>query len=145
MLSNPHFNRMVQRTRGRMGMTLIAMQNANTFFSEPLKEHSTVFFIGDQSPNPKRAYWTKFLNQDTGFFTGGERYAKAHNCAVVYIEMVQIERGKYTIELYEICDDANALGDNEITEQFSKHLERTIRKQPSDWLWSHNRWKHKRP
>lgn len=145
MLSNPYFNRMVQRTRGRMGMKLIAMQHASAFFSESLKEHATVFFIGDQSPNPKRAYWTQFLNQDTGFFTGGERYAKAHNCAVVYIEMAQVERGKYTIELFEICDDANAVNENEITEQFSKHLEQTIRKNPSDWLWSHNRWKHKRP
>jgi KDO2-lipid IV(A) lauroyltransferase len=145
LLSNKYFNNMVQRTRGRMGMTLVGMQHASKFLNEVPKEPSAVAFIGDQSPNPKRAYWTHFLNQDTGFFTGGERYASAHHCAVVYVEIQQIARGKYEIELFKMCDDAASLPPNEITEQFSKHLEKTLLKNPSDWLWSHNRWKHNRP
>jgi KDO2-lipid IV(A) lauroyltransferase len=144
LLSNRYFNAMIQRTRGRMGMHLVGMQDMGGFLKKAPKELTTVIFISDQSPNSVKAYWTDFLNRDTGFFTGGERYAKVHNCAVIYIEIKQIERGKYEIELFKICDDASTLPKHEIMEQFSKHLESTLKNNPSDWLWSHNRWKRKR-
>jgi len=31
--------------------------------------------------------------------------------------------------------------ENEITKQFFKMLEQTIRRQPEFYLWTHNRWK----
>ena len=35
--------------------------------------------------------------------------------------------------------------DGEIPEIFARRLEQTIRKEPAYWLWSHKRWKLKRP
>jgi KDO2-lipid IV(A) lauroyltransferase len=31
-----------------------------------------------------------------------------------------------------------------ITEAFVRHLERDIQQFPTDYLWTHRRWKHKR-
>jgi len=33
----------------------------------------------------------------------------------------------------------------QITEKYMHLLEEKIKKNPEFWLWSHNRWKHKRP
>jgi KDO2-lipid IV(A) lauroyltransferase len=35
--------------------------------------------------------------------------------------------------------------DFEITEMHMNWLEESIKKNPQDWLWSHRRWKHKKP
>jgi KDO2-lipid IV(A) lauroyltransferase len=145
LVSNPYFNRMIQRTRAKMGMELIPMNQAKDFFKKPLPELSLGIFISDQSPsNKEKAYWTTFLNQDTAFFTGGEGYARLHNCEVIYPKIVQVKHGYYTAELITIAENPNALAPNEITERFARLLEQHIQEDPSDWLWSHRRWKHKR-
>ncbi|HWB62407.1 MAG TPA: hypothetical protein VG603_02770 [Chitinophagales bacterium] len=146
LVKNPYFNRMIQRTRGKMGMELIPMNQSKEFFQKELPELSLGVFISDQSPsNKEKAYWTKFLNQDTGFFTGGERYARLHNCAVLYPKIVQTRRGHYTAEFIMIAERPNELPENAITEKFARLLEQQIREHPADWLWSHKRWKHKPP
>ena len=42
-------------------------------------ELSATTFIADQTPSPKNAYWTTFLNQDTPIFWGTELIAKKLN------------------------------------------------------------------
>jgi KDO2-lipid IV(A) lauroyltransferase len=144
-LTNKRFNNLIQRTRSKMGMRLIGMQYASEFYKEKMENLSAVFFIADQSPsNPQNAYWTSFLNQDTPFFLGAERYARLHNCGVMYVEIVQTKRGYYDIELYKICDSPTEMKENTITDRFTVLLENTLNKNPSDWLWSHKRWKHTR-
>ena len=119
---------------------------AGHFPKKELKELSLVAFIADQSPTkPERAYWTTFLNQPTGFFTGAERYARAHNCAVVYGKVVQRKKGYYTGEFIPITDNAANETENFVTEKFVRLLEDQIKEHPADWLWSHKRWKHKQP
>jgi len=142
-VENDYFNNMVQRTRGKMGMHLIFMQDSKQFFKEQLTTLSAVAFISDQSPsNVKRAYWTKFLNQDTAFFTGGESYARLHNCAVVYAKLSQVKRGYYKGEFMTLEENPNEVPQNEITEKYVRMLEQHILENPSDWLWSHKKWKH---
>ncbi|MCW5909192.1 MAG: hypothetical protein KIS94_15105 [Chitinophagales bacterium] len=145
MVSNKRFNDLVQRTRGKMGMHLVPMQESKHFFKQELKQLSLGIFISDQSPSsPERAYWTNFLNQDTAFFTGGERYARQHNCVVVYPKIVQTKPGYYNAELILITENPNEEPENAITEKFVRILENHLKEHPADWLWSHKRWKHKR-
>jgi Lauroyl/myristoyl acyltransferase len=146
LITNSYMNRLVQRTRGKMGMELIPMSDIKNFFFRKLHQPSLIAFIGDQSPsNPNRAYWTRFFNRDTGFFTGAEYYARRHNCVVVYPKIVQVKRGYYEAELIEITNNPNSLPANAITENFVRLLEKQIQEHPADWLWSHKRWKHPPP
>lgn len=146
MVSNKYFNDMIQRTRAKMGMHLVAMQESREFLEQELKEPSVIAFIADQSPTrPERAYWTTFLNQPTGFFTGAERYARRHNCAVIYGKVVQTKRGYFDGEFIKITENAALEAENFVTEKFVRLLEGQIKAKPEDWLWSHKRWKHKLP
>ncbi len=144
-VSNRYFNTLVQSTRGKLGMHLVTMKDAQLFFKKELRQLSVGAFISDQSPpTPSRAYWTNFLHQDTPFFTGAERYARHHNCVVIYPKIVQTSRGHYKARLHLITENPQAEPENGITEKFVRLLENQIRENPSDWLWSHKRWKHKR-
>lgn len=143
-LTNPYFNDMVQRTRGKMGMRIIFMQNSSEFFKEESKELSLGVVFTDQSPNnAQKSYWTTFLHQQTAFFKGAEVYARRHDCAVVYAKIVQVKRGYYQATLIPLAESAAATDDNVITEKFVRLLEQQICERPSDWLWSHKRWKLK--
>lgn len=142
-VTNPYINNMVQRTRGKMGMVLISMKDSKEFFQQVQTQPSATIFIADQNPtNKERSYKTKFMGVDTYFFTGGERYARQHNCVVIYIKIKQVKKGYYNIELIPITEQPNSLPENAITQKFSELLEQQLREFPSDWLWSHKRWKH---
>jgi Kdo2-lipid IVA lauroyltransferase/acyltransferase len=142
LVKNPYFNDLIQRSRGKFGMQLIPMRDSKSFFDKHLTELTLTIFISDQSPsNTKTCYWTSFLNQETAFMTGAERYARQHNCIVIYPKIVQMKRGYYTAELIKIEEHPGEAAPNAITETYVHILEQHIKEHPADWLWSHNRWK----
>ena len=146
VVNNPYFNRLIQRTRSKMGMNLVMMDEAKEFFKKPLTKPTAGIFISDQSPsNMKTCYWTTFLGQDTAFFTGAERYARMHNATVIVPKITERSHGYFTAEIIELTRDPNSLPEFGVTEKFVRVLEQQIRETPADWLWSHKRWKHKRP
>lgn len=98
--------------------------------------------ISDQRP-PRYydQYWTKFLNQDTLTLTGSERVARKTKFSVVYLDIVKNKRGYYVGTVSLITPDASKEPEFAITEMYMRKLEQTILRQPSNYLWTHNRWK----
>jgi KDO2-lipid IV(A) lauroyltransferase len=64
---------------------------------------------------------------------------------VVFFVVYKIKRGYYELELKLITKDAKSMNWGEITENHTKLLEAEIIKNPSQWLWSHKRWKREIP
>jgi len=144
-VTNPYFNRLVVDTRAQHGMHLISMRETGEYFRQKPEDPTLHIFFTDQSPKrADNAYWTTFLNQDTPFFYGGARYAIAHDCVVLYINIRQKKRGYFETTFSLITEQANQLSEDEIVQSFSEKLEEQIRENPADWLWSHKRWKHQR-
>jgi KDO2-lipid IV(A) lauroyltransferase len=144
-LSNPFFEWLTYKLRSKCGVELIAMQQSARNFAVNKDKVRTVAFIADQSPQPQHAYWTNFLNQETGFFTGAEKLAIKYNSAIVYADIEKHGRGKYTVIFELITENTKDFSPNEITQIFAAKLEKSIRLHPEFWLWSHRRWKHKNP
>ncbi len=143
--SNKYFNDLIIGTRGKMGMNLISMKDTSAYFKEKKEEKTLHVFFTDQSPsNPNNAYWTKFMNQDTPFFYGGARYAIKHNCIPVFANIIQLKRGYYRVRITVIKDDVTNCTPDEIVQGYAELLEKQLKDRPSDWLWSHKRWKHTR-
>ncbi len=100
-------------------------------------------FLADQSPMPDALnYWTNFLNQNTAIIDSIERIARKLDYAVCYFDVRRESRGVYKLEVKLITDDINSTPQNYVTEQYTRLLEETIKKQPECFLWSHNRWKY---
>ncbi|MBI9055438.1 MAG: lysophospholipid acyltransferase family protein [Bacteroidales bacterium] len=146
-LSNKIIDSLVRKSRQRCGTTLASIKETSATFDR-YKEIPTIFLMAaDQSPGRKyieNAHWIDFFGRDTAFLHGPEKYAKANNYPVFYIDIQRVKRGYYEIELSILTENPKDLEDGEITKRFAKKLESVINKNPSDWLWSHNRWKLKR-
>lgn len=100
-------------------------------------------FLADQSPMTDALnYWTTFLNQNTAMIDSIERIARKLDYAVCYFDVTRESRGVYKLEVQLITDDINSTPQNYVTEQYTRLLEQTIKKQPECYLWSHNRWKY---
>ncbi len=145
--ANEYFNRLVNKKRVRFGPSLIPMA---TVFREMVKmKNSSVLnataFIADQTPSPNNAYWTTFLNQDTPIFRGTETIAKKLNFPVVFLSTKRTKRGFYEMTPELLCEFPEETSEGELSEMHTKRLEQDIIQQPEIWLWSHRRWKHKRP
>ena len=61
--------------------------------------------------------------------------------AVFYGDVRRIKRGYYECEMKLMTEKPKEMDENEITKVYFRMLEETIRRDPANWLWSHNRWK----
>ncbi|MEZ5199570.1 MAG: lysophospholipid acyltransferase family protein [Bacteroidales bacterium] len=142
-----YFDRLIKYKRTRFGVSVI--NNANAFramvkMKKDSKLNATAF-IADQTPPPENAYWTTFLNQETPVFWGTETIAKKLNFPVVFIGMKRTKRGFYEMTPELLCENPNETSHGELSEMHTRRLEQDIINQPEIWLWSHRRWKHKKP
>ena len=105
-----------------------------------------IFFLGDQTPRGVETdYWTEFLHRDTCWYKGMGKLAKKFDYAVVYARIARERRGYYRVTFETIAEDPKQFTEDEIVEQYVRHLERFLEAYPDNWLWSHRRWKHTRP
>lgn len=144
-LTNGFWNEKLNERRARFGMEIIHSKIVYDFFDHNTETIATLV-LADQSPgDSNKCYWTNFLNQPSGFVFGPEMLANKYDQAVVFFQIEQRKRGRYNMVLTEITDAPRTLGYGEITETFSNLLETAIQKNPSQWLWSHKRWKREVP
>lgn len=101
-------------------------------------------FMSDQKPSHgDDGYITTFLNHPTAMISGTETLARKFNAAVVYIDMTRIARGYYHARFIDMAEQAADTQPGQLSQLYTDLLEANIRRQPSLWLWTHNRWKHR--
>jgi Kdo2-lipid IVA lauroyltransferase/acyltransferase len=144
-LANKTIDEIMLHIRGRLGYRPIPKKSA---VREIVRRKDKTFvygLLGDQRPSPnENNYWVKFLNQDTAFLQGTERIAQLTGFPVLYIDMKRLKRGFYEITFHRIAEAPYSSDSHDILEQYAHLIENSIRRSPSDWLWSHKRWKHKK-
>lgn len=145
-LKNKFMDNKIKESRQRFGSIFLAKKEVDTYFEANKDKLIAPLFAADQSPgNPKKAYWTNFLNQDTPVAYGPEKFARKYNYPTVFAYIKKIKRGYYEARVEVIHENPAETKYGFITEQHTKLLEKQIKEKPQYWLWSHRRWKHKRP
>jgi KDO2-lipid IV(A) lauroyltransferase len=145
-ISSRFFEKLMYQIRSRFGSIPVEKNNV---FRESLKKRNTphiVALVADQSPpaSDTNVYWTEFLNQKTVFYNGMERMATSFNWPVVFVKMKRLKRGYYEIDFFDLETDPKNIPKGLIIKTYAKIVEELINENPSDWLWSHNRWKRKK-
>lgn len=146
-LENPLFDKLFLNVRERWNSECIVLTDIlrKTIENKRLHKTSVIGYIGDQVPHWNNIHhWCQFLNHDTPVMTGTERIAKKNNQAMVYVDIRRVRRGYYEAEFQLMTRNPNELKEFEATDIYFRKLEETIRRQPEQWLWSHNRWKRTR-
>ncbi len=147
-LKNKRFEKFTNNIRQKYGAIAVPMRKTLRKLIQLKKENILPFslMVADQSPVKEEInYWTTFLNQDTPVFLGVEKIARKFNYAVIFLKMRKIKRGYYETEMILITDNPKETKEFEITEKHVSILEEIINEQPEYWMWSHRRWKHKKP
>lgn len=152
-LSSQFFDRLMIKIRSKFGAdpTPMNMVLRNVIKHKRDKSNPRVIaMVADQRPLPNESnYWTEFLHQETAFFIGSERIARKVGFPVVYTSIRRLKRGHYEVNFQEVADPpyqkTSSVEDMPIIEQFARLIEKDIQASPDQWLWSHKRWKHKRP
>lgn len=107
------------------------------------KERKLFIFPTDQFPYRGAACHEipSFMNQVTQVMTGGAALASKLGMSVMYLGMNRSGRGAYEMTFTEICRDASLMTPHAIMTEYYRLLEADIRRDPANYLWSHNRWK----
>ncbi len=144
-IKNKFFDKYTNKARAVFELTPYHHRKTYDMMGENRNERTLTLIGGDQTPtHSKSRYWTRFLNQETAFFTGIEKIAKMYNLAIVFVDIHHTKRGHYQIVADLISDDPQNTKRFEIIESYAQKLETAIIQHPADWLWSHRRWKIKR-
>ncbi len=150
-VTDPVIDAFYHRLRNNARAVSVSMQEFMRFYLRHRKEGFNgkpmiLGLISDQNP-PLRpdSHWFRFLNQDTIFFSGAEKLALRCGLPIYFARMDRFRRGCYRMSFEPIYDGREAVEPNEITERYVRKLEAQIRERPELWMWSHRRWKVKRP
>ena len=141
---NDRVNRLMHRLREKRGCEPI---DKNVLLRHMVlnrkKDGAHVYFlISDQKPSHNDlGHWTTFLHQDTPFITGTETLARKFGYPVFYVDVEMSERGHYSTVFHLIAENVAETPEGYVTDRFAQLLEANILRNPTIWLWSHNRFK----
>ena len=146
-LENKDFDKLFLKIRKRMGAHSIAMQDTlrEVVKHKRKKQPIIIGYISDQKPHWVNIHhWVDFLHHDTPVLTGTERIVNKMNHAVLYLEIQRVRRGYYEAEFKLVTREPQKMKEYELTDIYFEMLEKSIRRAPEFWLWSHDRWKRTR-
>lgn len=145
-LGNKYFDRLVKRIRAKYDSTLITTKETiPTLIRSNLEGELTINgFVSDQSPMISRAFhWNEFMGIKVPIHTGAEILAKRLDMSVVFFRVKRLKRGYYETTFELLALDPNEYPNYEISDIFTKKVEKQIREAPQYYLWTHRRWKHR--
>jgi len=140
-LHNKGFDAYFKESRSKFGPVLIPHKRAISEF-QYRKDGFLLAVLADQAPLKKRSKaWMTMFGRDTAFPLGIDFFAKQSNAVVVFANPVRISRGRYEVHL-ELLTKPPYDDSFKVIEQYAKHGEAAIRRQPETWLWSNRRWSY---
>lgn len=142
-VSNKNSERIMLQLRTKHGGIAVPKDSAMRQIIKRRKQPRLVGIIGDQLPSlGTEKLWYDFLNRETAFYVGAERIATLTQYAVFYTDTKRTGLGRYEVTFKEIASPPYEKDKTGIIEKYKDLLEETIHQNPSDYLWSHKRWKY---
>lgn len=144
---NQAFEKFLLHAREKWGGVCVPVhKSARTSFEFSRKGKPNILWLAaDQTPAETSKFWTLFLNREAPFFSGPEKIAKKTNQPVVFHRTKKIKRGHYEVEFTTLFENPAEVNEKDILLGYIEKMEEIIREEPEFYLWSHRRWKHKRP
>ena len=69
------------------------------------------------------------------------QFAKKYNAKIVPVYIERLKNNNFKINIYQSVEFTEDDTLEQITLELNQILEKMIRKNPSQWIWTHNRWK----
>ncbi len=141
-ITNKILDKIFYDFRTRYGAVFISAADFKDKMDDLTKEQYILALGADQNPgDPTHAYWINFFGRPTPFVTGPEKGAIKNNAAMVYAGFKKIKRGHYHFEMSLLSERSAETREGELTCLYKDALEKAIRLDPANYLWSHRRFK----
>jgi len=146
-INNKYFDKLVRDIRSRFKAKLInTKETIPTIEKNAKNNHLSLFgFASDQSPQVSKTFhWQKFMGIETPVHTGAEMLAKRFDMNIMFLRVKKVKRGYYEATFEHLVDNPKEVPDYQISDEFLRRVEKQIYEAPEFYLWTHNRWKHKK-
>lgn len=144
VLENKSFDTLLLNLRQRFGAECIPMAETLRRIVHYKQENRPIVigYISDQVPFWNNIHhWLDFLNHDTPVLTGTEKLIRASGEAAFYADVRRTRRGHYECEFIPMARHPEKTEQWQLTDTYFALLEKSIRRDPECYLWTHNRWK----
>ena len=136
-------NNSMLKIRSRFGSKMVTSKNMKKEMEQFSKKQHILILVADQKPKiAQKSFWTIFLNQKTPFLNGTELYTAQKKTPTLYASIIRMSRGNYKFILDPLFNFSDPYSMGVITKKFAQKLETSILSNPTNYLWSHRRWKH---
>lgn len=144
---NKVFEKFLIHSRERWGGKCIPVdKSARVVFDINRNNSPSALWLGaDQTAPANSKLWTIFLNREAPFFSGPEKIAVKTDAPIIFQNTKKRGRGRYDVYFSTLIEKPSAVEPNEIILAYVRKMEEIIKNEPEYYLWSHRRWKHKRP
>jgi len=142
-INNKIVDKIFFKFREKGGTILISAKEFKSKMHNVFSKQYSLALAADQNPgDPAKAYWMNFFGKPAPFVTGPAKGAIKNNTAVVIVGFKKIKRGYYSFSTTLISENPSAFTPQQLTVLYKNELEKIIRKDPANYLWSHRRWRH---
>jgi KDO2-lipid IV(A) lauroyltransferase len=147
-MENPLFDRYLTRTRERIGMTIVHDDEAVRRVPRALRAGHAVAFLIDQGAVGLASTWVPFFGRLAKTPRGPAVFALRLGAPIVFGAALRQPSGRFRLTFEPI--DTTSSGDldvdvDRIVADYTRVLEKWVRRAPEQYFWHHRRWKHQRP
>lgn len=146
---NPLMDRELSRTRERLGFNLVPRGSAVRGILKILKDGGAAMILADQDAGTRDGLFVDFFGHLASTYRGPGQFV-VHTGAPMLGGWIHREQGRYRLTferldetvldgLEEDVDDESRI--RLLTVAYAAWLERMIRKDPTQYMWLHHRWK----
>ncbi len=141
-IENKALNRIFFKLRAKYGTILIPNSSFKRQMVEWMKKQYSICLAADQNSAPERGGWIEFFGKRVPFIMGPHNSASRFQPVIIYFDFKKVKRGYYNLEVVEIVTNPGDYTPEQFAIKYRDYLENIIRKDPSNYLWTHRRWKH---
>jgi len=142
-IANKVLDRIFYDFRKRYGTVLVAATEFKEKRDDLLQGQYVLALAADQNPgHPANAFWMPLFGKPAPFVTGPAKGAVRSDAVVIMAQMQRKKRGHYHFGMRIIARDVKNMEPVQLAALYRNELERVIRQDPANYLWSHRRWKY---
>lgn len=145
---NPLFDGYLTSTRTRIGMAVVHDRDAVRRSPRSLKEGNGVAFMVDQGVLGLASTYVPFFGRPAKTPRGPAVFALRLRAPVVFAVALRKPDGRFVMSFEAV--PIRETGERErdvdtIVSDYTRVLERWVRRAPGQYFWHHRRWKHQQP
>ena len=143
-MGNPLFDGYLTRTRSRLGMAVVRDRDAVKRAPRTLRDGGAVAFLTDQAGLNLASTFVPFFGRPAKTPRGPAVFALRLEAPVVFGTALRLPDGRYRLSFEEV--PVQHTGDrekdvDELAVNYTRILERWVRRAPEQYFWHHRRWK----